>query len=446
MRLNQRINRKKVLFTTVPMPEISIVNQVPGRKIQPKDLNTVEDCITLANNESFLGGRSQPSIGLRFIKENLPFIDILEFPEWEEYERIVSDYDIVGISFYTTNFFSAVKMAGIARKKGVKEVWAGNYGARTPTVSRFFDRIFTGMSERELAKALLGYDLEYIKHPVVTTPFSSILGANEEAGYLFTIRGCKFKCSFCCSHRFSPVIDKMNFGEIIRVLDCYKDKGIRYINIGDETFLQDRPHSKKVLELLRERGMKWFCSTRADLLRNKVKELKPFGLDSVYIGIESMNDKNLSDQHKGQSIQNILSVLEELKDNRIYSSGTYILGLLNDTEESILRDLEKLKTLPVNILIFLIMTPYPELPIYKEFDEKGLITTRNWTKYDGMNLVFKHPNISKEVLHGLFDHAVCTVYSPYNYNKRRVLQRLDKIRAMNGDQESNPKELENTCS
>jgi hypothetical protein len=108
---------KKALFTTVPKPAISIVNQIPGRKIEPRNLETVSDCLKLANNESFLGGRSQPALGLRFLEENLETADILEFPEWDEFKNAVNaGYDVVGISFYTTNFYEAIAMARMARE------------------------------------------------------------------------------------------------------------------------------------------------------------------------------------------------------------------------------------------------------------------------------------------------------------------------------------------
>ena len=419
----------KALLTTVPMPAISMVNQIPGRKIDPRSLDNPEDCIMLANNESFLGGRSQPAIGLHFLKENIPSLDILEFPQWEEYEQAITrGYDVVGIGFYTTNYYDAVKMAKMAREAGVREVWAGNFGALTPGAALFFDRVFSGCAERELKLALENKVLEEIKHPVITTPFSAILSPGARAGYLFTTRGCKFRCEFCSSPSFYPQTDVISAEEIERVLDIYKRMDINYIDIGDETFLQNPGHARKVIDLLHRRSMKWFCTSRADLLLGRVKELKEKGFDSVYLGIESMNNHNLADHNKGQSIEKVVRVLEELKQNGISSSGTYILGLLKDTPASIKKDLEKLNELPLNILIFLLFTPYPELPLYKLWKEKGLIIDHNWQDYDGMHLVFEHPFMSPKEAREIFEYAVCNIYSPYNYNKRRVLRRLHQLK------------------
>jgi len=418
---------KKALLTTVVLPSISLVNQVPGQKIVPDRLDNREDCILLANNESFQSGKIQPAIGLHFLKENIPSADILEYPGWDEYKNALKKgYDVVAIGFYTTNFYEAVKMAKMAKEAGVNEVWAGNYGALTPGNTEYFDRVFMGYAERELKLALENEVLEDIKHPVLTTPFR-VLPHLERAGFLVTKRGCKFKCKFCSTPSFSANGGSISMDEIERVLNSYKSRNVDYIIIADETFLQDLKHAKKVIRMLNEREMKWFCTTRADLLLGRVKELKEKGFDGVYMGIESLRDSNLSDQKKGESTTKVVKVLEELKQNGASASGTYILGLLNDTVSSIKEDIEKLNRLPLFVLVFLVFTPYPELASYKMWEKKGLIINHNWRDYDGMHMVFKHPFMKPEEAREVFEYAVCNVYSPYNYNKRRALLRLKKI-------------------
>lgn len=419
---------KKVLFTTIPVTSISIVNHVPGQKIDINSLNTVEDCILLANNESFQSGKIQPAIGLHFLKENISCIDILEYPTWEEYENALkSNYDIVAIGFYTLNFYDAVKMASMAKDYGVKEVWAGNYGAMTPGVSDYFDRKIIGFPEKELKMVLDNEELRSIKHPVLTTPFR-VLANEEKAGFLISNRGCKYSCEFCSTSHFAPYVEKISIEEIERVLDIYKNMGINYIILFDETFLQNENHARKTIDLLHKKRMKWFCTTRADLLIGHVNELKEKGLDGVYMGIESMNNRNLTDQKKGESVERITRAITELTNDGISVSGTYILGLLNDTKESIKIDLEKLDDLSLFALIFLVLTPYPELPQYGSWKNEGLIVNDDWRAYDGMNLVFRHPHMSVEDVREVFEYAVCNIYSPYNYNKRRVLQRMYKIK------------------
>jgi radical SAM superfamily enzyme YgiQ (UPF0313 family) len=421
------------------MPSISIVNQIPGRKIEPDSLKTVNDCILLANNESFQSGKYAPSIGLYFLKENLPSADILEYPQWEDYAQAIKrGYDVVGIGFYTTNYYDAVKMAKMAREAGVKEVWAGNYGALTPGAEDVFDRIFIGYAERELKSALENEVLEMVRHPILATPFRA-LSRRKKAGYLVTTRGCKYKCRFCSTPIFSSQTDEISMAEIERLLDIYRNMDIDYVIIADETFLQDRVQAKRVIGSLHKRNMKWFCTSRADLLFGRVKELRENGLDGVYLGIESMQNVNLKVHKKGESTQTLIEVLNELKQSNVSASGTYMLGFNNDTVSSIMKDLEMLNRLPLYVLVFLVLTPYPELPLYREWKRSGLISNDNWQDYDGMHLVFRHPSINPEEMRKVFEYAVCNIYSPFNYNKRRALHRLNQIRHEMADKARNEK-------
>ena len=64
------------------------------------------------------------SFGLRFLKQNIPEIEILEFPTWDEYEKKLQEgWDVVGLSFYLSETHEAVEMAEAARSAGAGEVW-----------------------------------------------------------------------------------------------------------------------------------------------------------------------------------------------------------------------------------------------------------------------------------------------------------------------------------
>ena len=105
------------------------------------------------------------SFGLRFIKHNIPQIEILEYPSWKEFTEKISkgDYDTVGFSFYINEIPDVIRMIKFARENGVKEIWGGNYGVLTPGIEKHFDRVFIGYAEHEIAKEL-GVEIGEIKH------------------------------------------------------------------------------------------------------------------------------------------------------------------------------------------------------------------------------------------------------------------------------------------
>jgi len=57
------------------------------------------------------------SFGLRFLKQNIPELEILEFPTWEEYHKKLEEgWDVVGLSFYLSETHEAIEMVEAARK------------------------------------------------------------------------------------------------------------------------------------------------------------------------------------------------------------------------------------------------------------------------------------------------------------------------------------------
>ena len=151
-----------------------------------------------------LGGKRLISLGLRFIKQNVPGIEILEMPTAEEYRRALArGWDIVGISFYLDETRRALEMVAEARRAGAAEVWGGNYGVLTPEVRPHFDRIFLGYAEHEIAQAL-GHKLENLAHPPMVVPFGMPFWKIVRFGLLFTTRGCCFGCTFCQTPAFAP--------------------------------------------------------------------------------------------------------------------------------------------------------------------------------------------------------------------------------------------------
>jgi hypothetical protein len=190
--------------------------------------------------------------GLAFLGANLP-CEILEYPDTAAFAEVLLDPpEILGISFYINESEIALRMADAARRAGVREVWAGNYGAYTPEVAARFDRSFTGWGEHQLASAL-GAELPVggLVHPEMYGAIGTNLFPRMMlSGLLFTSRGCPWTCNFCQTPTFYGKPQQVRLEEIDRVLWTYKQRGVRGINILDENFGTFRRHANEVVELL----------------------------------------------------------------------------------------------------------------------------------------------------------------------------------------------------
>ena len=417
---------KRTLIVTPPPEEITNSAMVENR---PVNLNTLEECYDAANNMEYQGGFITPNYALEFLKANIPSIDILSAPGWKEYEEAVKygEYEIVGIGFRTYLANVAVKMAQIARKYKVKEVWSGNVGASTPGIGRYFDQTFLGYTEARMKQYIEGKPLEKYIHPILLSNIS-LLTNRRKVGYLFTMRGCSNNCLFCNIPQYKPRMILTPLEEIIRLLDIYKEMGVTYIMLGDESFFSNPHYADKVAKIMDQKGMTWYCTTRADRISGKVKYYKDHGMERAYVGIETISAQNLKSAHKGEDADVILNVLEEFRQNKCNLAATYILGFEEDTPGSIVRDIEIMKSWDVFGVCFWIYTPFPNTELHRRFSREQKIIDQTWEHYDCSHLVWKHPCITPAEMEKLRRYAIEEVVHPLNYRKRQVLRKMKKMK------------------
>lgn len=422
---------KRILITTVVLQEIAKTARVPRR---PVSYSTGDDCFAAANNIEFINGFTLPNHATQFLKANLPSIDILEYPTWEEYqEALSSGYDVVGISFWMYTSPEAIEMARQARESGVGEVWGGGHGTSTPGIEQYFDRTFSGYAEFQLKELIEGERLTKITHPILTSQYDFFL-QTIPTGYLFSVRGCRMSCEFCSGPRYYGRLCYTPIEEVERVLDVYRDQGIQHITLIDETFLQSPSHAKTVLAALKKRNMTFTCTSRIDHLIGRISELKEMGLRNIYTGIESMNNGNLISVKKGESSELTPLLMQELHENGCFAFGTYIIGLDADTRQSVKEDIEKLSLFnSLYGVVFWIATPFPKTAYYERMEQHNLINDRDPKHYDALHLVWNHPNLTTSDANELLRWAVRHHCHPYNIRKNKILKAWDMLESKDKD-------------
>ncbi len=416
---------KKVLVTTIPVTEIAREARIKAR---PVTYNNAEECFSAANNIAYVNGFTCPNYATEFIKANIPSVDILEFPTWEEYEyALKNEYDIVGISFWTYTSSEAIKMANLARQYGVQEVWGGGHGVNTPNIAKFFDRTFYGYGEFEMKELIEGHSSKIPVHPIMISEYDFYI-ERIKTGYLFSIRGCQMSCEFCSGPGFYKRLIVTPIEEIERILDIYLKQDIRHVTLVDETFLQNNSHAKKVIEALHKRGMTFSATSRADMFLGNIKELREKGLRSVYVGIESLNNLSLKSIKKGTSSNQIIQLFNELIENDSFAFGTYMIGFEHDSVENVKENIEKLNALEGLFAVqFWLTTPFPGTAFYDRLNRQGLIINKNWRDYDAVHMIWKHPHMSTEEIENLLRYAVRNHCHPLNIRKQKILRAWDKF-------------------
>jgi radical SAM superfamily enzyme YgiQ (UPF0313 family) len=357
------------------------------------------------------------SAGLRWIKQNIPEIEILENPTLKEFKEKLAKkkYDIVGFSFYLNETPRIIEMIDYARSVGVKTIWGGNYGVLTKEIQKYFDKIFLGYAEEEIAKEL-GKKIGGLVHP----PLIGYVGTPSNiqilrSGAIQTIRGCTFKCTFCQTTAFCKKITTMPLESIDAVLKEYKKRGIREIFLMDENFGIIKDYSDKVTDLMMKYKLNWYVMTRADILDVNLEKWREKGLIGVLIGIENLSQDNLDIMKKSMTNERIINLIKKMNNYNMWITGFYMIGCPNETRESILRDMKILKSFKLDQYQICILTPFPETPLWTELDKKYGIWDKDYSHYDAKYLVWNHPNIKPEEMTDILKKSFKIVYSRENF-------------------------------
>jgi radical SAM superfamily enzyme YgiQ (UPF0313 family) len=361
------------------------------------------------------------SFGLRFLKQNIPELEILEFPTWDQFQqRLLEGWDVVGISFYLMETKEALQMAEAARPHA-KELWAGNYGALTPEVQGRFDKVFLGYAEQQVAP-YFGREIKEVIHPPLIEYLNTPLGIKLNIyGILFTTRGCPVGCKFCQTPIFCNKPTAIPLQSIERVVAYYKEHGINVVLIEDENFGCNRRHADRVVELLDDYEMIWGCMARADYLCDKIDEWAEMrlrrgknrvaGFGGAAIGIENLHQERLDDIKKKEGTDEILETVKKLQRHGLGTVGYYMIGFEDDSWISLQEDIPRLAALKLDITQICVLTPLPQTPLWKEIEEKYGIFDRDWHHYDGKHLVWNHPHIKPAEMQEILDWSLGRVNS-----------------------------------
>jgi radical SAM superfamily enzyme YgiQ (UPF0313 family) len=78
--------------------------------------------------------------------------------------------------------------------------------------------------------------------------------------------------------------------------------------------------------------------------------------------------------------------------------GGIIFGFDQDTPDIFDLTLEKMYEWDLDAVEINILTPYPGTPLYDRLEREGRITSRDWRKYNQVDVVFKPKNMTEKEL------------------------------------------------
>jgi radical SAM superfamily enzyme YgiQ (UPF0313 family) len=145
------------------------------------------------------------------------------------------------------------------------------------------------------------------------------------------------------------------------------------------------------------------------------------GCQSLFIGLESINQASLTDVNKHNRAERYGQVVDAIHSRGIMVNASMVFGLDGDGTDTFQRTLDWLISLRVETLTSHILTPYPGTELYRRLDEAGRITDRDLEHYNTAHVVFKPKNMTADELHA----GYLWMYREF-YSLRSIIRRYPK--------------------
>jgi anaerobic magnesium-protoporphyrin IX monomethyl ester cyclase len=230
-------------------------------------------------------------------------------------------------------------------------------------------------------------------------------------GSIASSRGCPHKCIFCAAGAMSGGKYRCRSAEnVVNEIDyMVNELKINDLLFVDDTFTADKKRAVQICELIKELQLEitFSCESRVNVVdREFLRVLKTAGCKRIQYGIESGSDEVLKKIRKGITTKQIREAVAWTREEGIYVKGSFILGHIWDTKETIQATFDLMRDLYTEYGVELypaVNIPFPGTEQYERRAELGLeILTENWDDYYFGNCIINTPNLSNIELRNYF--------------------------------------------
>jgi anaerobic magnesium-protoporphyrin IX monomethyl ester cyclase len=234
-------------------------------------------------------------------------------------------------------------------------------------------------------------------------------------------RGCPYDCGFCCwsamenEHTLqpdgkvttSPAYRQKSVERSLAEVDYVTGKyDASYLYWVDGTWNHDDEWINEWCDGIIRRGYKlhWWAFVRPDLLvkqhqNGTLKKMVRAGFTHALIGGERCADDDLGiigkKEYSQDNFQRAVHLMEEHYPE-VFRQATMIVGLPNETRESLLKLGKYARDAHLDFAAFHSFTPYPGTKVWDNARNNGWLDEDDFSKFDLFHPVVKSPHISRE--------------------------------------------------
>jgi radical SAM superfamily enzyme YgiQ (UPF0313 family) len=367
-----------------------------------------------------------PPLGLATLAAYLDPADQIRITD-EHVERLdLNDCpDLVAIQVYVTSAYRAYRIADMYRSRGTYVVLGGLHPTSKPAEAALHgDSVFLGPGEDTWPQFLSDFRAGRPK-PVYASRVRTLAGMppirrDLIKRHLYLVpnsivvsRGCPHACDFCYKEAFyrggrsyyAQTVDA-SLAEIERLPG-------HHLYFLDDHLFGNPGFACALFDAMRGMDRIWQAAgtVRSVLAPNLMEKAAACGLRSLFVGFETMNAANLSEEHKMQNVGcNYDHVVRRLHDLGVMVNGSFVFGMDNDDESIFGRTVEWAIGRGIETATFHILTPYPGTSLYDRMWRQGRILHHNWDLYDTRHCVFRPARMNPEQLEAGYRRAYREFY------------------------------------
>lgn len=249
---------------------------------------------------------------------------------------------------------------------------------------------------------------------------------NSTLGSISTSRGCSESCSFCSQQKFwKRTWRGISPGKFEKLALELTDKhGVNVILIPDERPTTDRGRWEEILDRMigLKRDVHFLMETTVvDILRDAdiLSKYRQAGIIHIYVGVEAAGQDRLDDYNKKLSVAESREALNLINAAGIVSETSFVLGMPDETPESVAYTLEQAKRFNPDFAHFLMLTPWPYSDLYAEVLPH--IEEWNFEKYNLVEPVIRPKKMTRDEIFT----AVLRSYKEFYMNKFSEIMSLE---------------------
>jgi radical SAM superfamily enzyme YgiQ (UPF0313 family) len=246
-------------------------------------------------------------------------------------------------------------------------------------------------------------DLSVAPRPVKHKQFAA-RHIHSNYGTIDCSRGCPFNCSFCTIINVQGRKSRFRSPECIAatIRQAYRDDGVNLYFFTDDNFARNPAWEAtldRLIALREEDGVAIEFVIQADIPSHRipgfVDKAVRAGCCTVFIGMESLNPRNLQSAGKTQNrVQDYRASIEAWHNARVTTIVGYIVGFPHDTEESVRSDIRRLVTeVRPDQASFFMMSPLPGSRDHQLMVADGAPMDADYNQFDCVHETMPHPHL-----------------------------------------------------